>query len=223
LDSLDERLNELDEGVDNLINLDNLNISEISPETKDSIEALYPFPEFQKELEDPVTTVVVLKAIVKSEPEFLGEVISRRDDDQAVADGFKVPLEAREKLTRKTPNRNDDGDVVLVKGLAHAGLNGRSSQSLANIIILSLTDFNQTEISPFLRQTPVVRKYLERVLDNRSYLEKIVELDANLEAPIWGTVDRSLLVAGGSNVQSFTCSHCFPKRVCKVCFWCKKR
>lgn len=221
--SIDERLNQLEEEADNLIKLENLNTSEISPETKDSIEALYPFPEFQTELEDPVTSVFVLKAVVKSDPEFLGEVISRRDDDQAVADGLKVPVEVREKLTNKTPNRNDDGDVVLVKGLAHAGLNGRPSQSLANIIIISLTDFNQTEINPFLRPVPVVRKYLERVLDNRSYLERIVDLDANLEAPIWGTVDRRLLVAGGSNVQSFTCSHCFPKRVCKVCFWCKKR
>eukprot|EP00210_Caulerpa_lentillifera_P008570 g8175.t1 len=206
-------------GLESLLTL---NDNEVSPELEESVLELYPFPEFQPKLDDPITTVAVVQAIVQANPQFLAQVIETRDDDAAVADGMKVPAEARDLWNAQTPDRNDDGDVVAIKGLAQAGLDGRSAKSLSNIFILSLTDFNHTVINPFIKEVPVVRQYLEGVFNDTSFLEEIISIDANTESSVYFTFGRKLLAANSSPVRSYTCAYCFPKQTCKVCHWCRK-
>lgn len=219
LSPFEVKINVLETGT-GLEDLINLSEEDITPEQRQSVVELYPFPEFQPSLDDPITTVAVIQAVVQSDPVFLAQVIETRDDDAAVADGLKIPVEAREQWNAKTPDRNDDGDVVSIKGLALAGLEGRPSESLANIIILSLTDFNDSQINPFVKKVPVVRDYLEGVFNDTDYLAAVTMMDANIETPGYYTFGRKLLVADGSPVRSLICGECFPMKICQVCFWC---
>eukprot|EP00210_Caulerpa_lentillifera_P001412 g1356.t1 len=197
-------------------NLLNVTSSELTPDLRQSMESLYPFKRYRRTLTDPITTVSTLHAVVRSEPRFLARVILTRDDDKAVAFGLRVPSKFQKELSERTPDRNDDGDVIFIKGLAYAGLEGRSSSSLANIIISSLNDYNKNQIRPFVKSVPVVRKYLKKVLNDSDYLKQIVDMDANDEAPISLNLGRKLLVRAGSPIDAFTCSYCFPNQVCEI-------
>lgn len=221
LSPVEVKINVLETGT-GLEDLINLSEEDITPEQRQSVIELYPFPEFQPSLADPITTVAVIQAVVQSDPVFLAQVIETRDDDAAVADGLKIPVEARKQWNARTPDRNDDGDVISIKGLALAGLEGRPPESLANIIILSLTDFNDSPINPFVKKVPVVRGYLEGVFNDTDYLAEVLLMDANVETPRYYTYGRKLLVAQGESVKAFPCAECFPMGVCKVCFWCDK-
>jgi len=140
----------------------------------------------------------------------LSEFVIDSDDIYGMNMGLRFEDHEAEEEIRKTDNREEDKDVVSIKGLASAALDPDTKLKVIQLMVVTATAPDGYQ---FNQHRELVESFLE-VFEDDELLATVIASDPETYSR------RRLSCAGCTPVNSYICAHCWPKSICKTYFWC---
>eukprot|EP00210_Caulerpa_lentillifera_P000347 g340.t1 len=166
----------------------------------------------QKSNTSELTTKRLRSAISSGNFSAVAQEVMESDDIYGLTMGLVLTSEDKNTALKKSAQRNQDGDVVAMKGLLSAGLDSNTKGKVVQLLVLAVTSPAGYHFSQF---RPLVEELTE-IVDDDALLEEIIHSNPLTYSR------RMLLCANCTPVYSFICAHCWPRKVCKTYFWCPK-
>jgi len=169
-----------------------------------------PAPPVPPEDEHQVTARRVRALINSRNFTALSDFVIDSDDIYGMNMGLTFEDHEHEEETRITENREEDKDVVAVKGLASAALDEETKLKVIQLMVVTATAPDGYQ---FYQHRELAESFVEIFADDE-LLEAVVAANPETYSR------RRLQCVGCTPVNSYVCAHCWPKSICKAYFWC---